>query len=197
MKHRNVAELLGITDDVMFQNVMKDPINCKNFLQAVLPEIKIKSVEVRTQERIGYDKKKKFSVLDVWARDDQNRLFDIEMQVSNQHDLAMRARYYMHALDEDSLHSGEKTIKLAPAYVIFIVPFDPKGYNYKDYSFAYFCKQNKEIELGDGSEIIFLYTKGKIGNIQTDLQDFYDLANGKSNSKRPFIRRIEDTMPRN
>lgn len=196
MNRKSVSELLGITDDVMFQNVMKDPINCQGFLQAVLPEIRIESVEVKTQERIGYDKKSKTAILDIWVKDDHGRLYDVEMQVANEHDLPMRARYYMHALDEDALHSGKKHIDLRPAYVIFIVPFDPKGHNYKDYRFTYLESRNKEIELGDKSEIIFLYTKGKIGDIQADLQDFFDLANGKSTSKRPFIEKIKESMER-
>ena len=39
-KKLNVAEVLGFTDDLMFQNVMKDPEICRMF---------IKDLTVRTQ----------------------------------------------------------------------------------------------------------------------------------------------------
>lgn len=78
--------------------------------------------------------------------------------------------------------------------MIFIVPFDPKGRDFKDYRFVYSDKRDKTIELGDRSEIIFLNTKGKIGNIQADLQDFYNLVNNEPTLNRSFIKHIEKSM---
>lgn len=48
-KKLNVAEVLGFTDDLMFQNVMKDPGICRMFLNEVLPHLDIKDLTVRTQ----------------------------------------------------------------------------------------------------------------------------------------------------
>lgn len=196
MKAKKMADLLGISDDQMFQNVMKEPSNCQQLLQAILPEIPIKSVTVRTQERIGRDRRHKTSILDVWVKDDQDRLYDVEMQVADQKDLPMRARFYMHVLDEEALFSGEGYAALRPAYVIFIIPFDPKNYSYRDYRFVYSDKRDKRIELGDRSEIIFLNTKGTIGKITPDLEDFYHLVNGQKTSTSPFMKDVKETMAR-
>ena len=40
-KKPDVAKLLGITDDLMFQNVMKDPVNCRMFLHEVFPDLEM------------------------------------------------------------------------------------------------------------------------------------------------------------
>lgn len=196
MDQENIAARLGITDDMMFQNVMKKPANCKGFLRAVLPELNIKSVKVKTQERIGREKAKgqKTSILDVWARDERGRLYDIEMQVADEKNLAKRARFYLHKLDEDALRCGEDYSQLRPAYVIFILPFDPEGRGYRDYRFRYYCQRDKSIELGDKSEIIFLNTRGHLGRINPDLQDFYDLVNGKETGEGALVTAIKKTM---
>lgn len=196
MKMKKMADLLGITDDQMFQNVMKEPANCQGLLQAILPEIPIKQVEVHTQERIGRDPRHKTSILDVWVKDDEDRLYDVEMQVADQKDLPLRARFYMHALDEEALFSGEGYKALRPAYVIFIIPFDPKNRHFRDYRFVYSDKRDKRIELGDRSEIILLNTKGRVGKITPDLQDFYNLVNGQKTSASPFMKNVKETMAR-
>lgn len=154
-KKPDVAKLLGITDDLMFQNVMKDPVNCRMFLHEVLPDLDIQGLTVRTQERIAFNKEEKFSVLDVLIKDSQGRRYDIEMQVAPQKDLDKRARYYMYKMMEDGfLHQGEEYGELTAVYVIFILPFDPKGKGLKRYTFTYSAREDTSVELNDESEII-------------------------------------------
>ena len=92
----------------MFQNVMKDPVNCRMFLYEVLPDLDIHDLTVRTQERIAFNKEEKFSVLDVLVKDSQGRHYDIEMQVAPQKDSDKRARYYMFKLMENFFSSGRR-----------------------------------------------------------------------------------------
>lgn len=194
-KKPDVAKLLGIIDDLMFQNVMKDPVNCRMFLHEVLPDLDIQGLTVRTQERIAFNKEEKFSVLDVLIKDSQGRRYDIEMQVAQQKDLDKRARYYMYKMMEDGfLHQGEEYGELTAVYVIFILPFDPKGKGLKRYTFTYSAREDTSVELNDESEIIYLNSKGKKGSVSQGLEDFYSLMEGKNTTNSEFIKRIKKTM---
>lgn len=194
-KKPDVAKLLGIIDDLMFQNVMKDPVNCRMFLHEVLPDLDIQGLTVRTQERIAFNKEEKFSVLDVLIKDSQGRRYDIEMQVAPQKDLDKRARYYMYKMMEDGfLHQGEEYGELTAVYVIFILPFDPKGKGLKRYTFTYSVREDTSVELNDESEIIYLNSKGKKGSVSQGLEDFYSLMEGKNTTNSEFIKRIKKTM---
>lgn len=194
-KKPDVAKLLGIIDDLMFQNVMKDPVNCRMFLHEVLPDLDIQGLTVRTQERIAFNKEEKFSVLDVLIKDSQGRRYDIEMQVAPQKDLDKRARYYMYKMMEDGfLHQGEEYGELTTVYVIFILPFDPKGKGLKRYTFTYSAREDTSVELNDESEIIYLNSKGKKGSVSQGLEDFYSLMEGKNTTNSEFIKRIKKTM---
>ncbi|WP_236629367.1 MULTISPECIES: Rpn family recombination-promoting nuclease/putative transposase [Lactobacillus] len=193
-KQINVKDLLGITDDIMFQNVMKDPVNCRNLLHEILPELDIQELEVHTQERISVNGKEKTAVLDVWVKDSQGKLYDLEMQVSDREGLDQRARFYMYKLMEDSLLKGMKYPKLPPAYVIFLLPFDPKGKGLKQYSFVYTCREIQSVALNDQSEIIYLNRRGTKGTVSEGLKGFLKLMNGEETSNSPFITRIKDTM---
>ena len=145
-KKPDVAKLLGITDDLMFQNVMKDPVNCRMFLHEVFPDLDIQGLTIRTQERIAFNKEEKFSVLDVLIKDSKGRRYDIEMQVAPQKDLDKRASYYMYKMMEDGfLHKGEGYGELTAVYVIFILPFDHKGKGLKPYTFTYSAREDKSV----------------------------------------------------
>ena len=194
-KKPDVAKLLGITDDLVFQNVMKDPVNCRMFLHEVLPDLDIQGLTVRTQERIAFNKEEKFSVLDVLIKDSQGRRYDIEMQVAPQKDVDKRARYYMYKMMEDGfLHQGEGYGELTAVYVIFVLPFDPKGKGLKRYTFTYSAREDKSVELNDESEIIYLNSKGEKGSVSQGLEDFYSLMEGKNTTNSEFIKRIKKTM---
>lgn len=194
-KKPDVAKLLGITDDLMFQNVMKDPVNCRMFLHEVFPDLDIQGLTVRTQERIAFNKEEKFSVLDVLIKDSKGRRYDIEMQVAPQKDLDKRARYYMYKMMEGGfLHQGEGYGELTAVYVIFVLPFDPKGKGLKRYTFTYSAREDKSVELNDESEIIYLNSKGKKGSVSQGLEDFYSLMEGKNTTNSEFIKRIKKTM---
>ena len=194
-KKPDVAKLLGITDDLMFQNVMKDPVNCRMFLHEVFPDLDIQGLTIRTQERIAFNKEEKFSVLDVLIKDSKGRRYDIEMQVAPQKDLDKRARYYMYKMMEDGfLHQGEGYGELTAVSVIFILPFDHKGKGLKRYTFTYSAREDKSVELNDESEIIYLNSKGKKGSVSQGLEDFYSLMEGKRTTNSKFIKRIKKTM---
>lgn len=191
-------ESTAITDDVMFQNVMKDPVTCQMLIQSILPKLKIERLEVHTQERVVDDRKHKSVIMDIWAKemgkDDPARQYDVEMQVADQHHMDLRARYYMSRLDTESLRAGKNYSELPPSYVIFLCPFDPMGTGLREYDFVYRCNQDFALALDTRTEIIYLNSVGDKGEVSTDLQNFFKLMNGETAPRTKFTNKIQFRM---
>ncbi len=194
-KELNVSEALGFTDDLMFQNVMRDPEICRMFLNEVLPHLDIQDITVRTQERIAFNQEEKVSILDVLITDSRGRRYNVEMQVAHKADMDKRARQYLFKMMEDGfLRRKQEYGELHAAYVIFILPFDPKGKGLKRYTFVYTAKEDPSVELNDDSAIIYLNTKGTKGEIRPELDDLYRMIEGKPTSNGKLVSRIKKSM---
>ena len=97
-------------------------------------------------------------------------------------------------MEDGFLHQGEEYGELTAVYVIFILPFDPKGKGLKRYTFTYSAREDTSVELNDESEIIYLNSKGKKGSVSQGLEDFYSLMEGKNTTNSEFIKRIKKTI---
>ena len=74
---------LTIKNNFMFAAVMSDEENCKGFLERAL-SMKIDHVEISTEKNIVYHPEYKWVRLDVYAKDENNTRYNIEMQVLKQ-----------------------------------------------------------------------------------------------------------------
>ena len=151
---------LTIKNSFMFAAVMLDEENCKGFLERAL-QIKIDRVEVSTEKNIVYHPEYKGVRLDVYAKDENNTRYNVEMQVSTQSSLGLRSRYYQSQMDMEMLLSGSEYEELPKSYVIFICDFDPFGERKYKYTFEMECKETTKAKLQDKRKIVFLSTKGK------------------------------------
>lgn len=77
----------------MFGAVMMDENNCKGLLERVL-EIPIERVEVSREKSIVYHPEYKGVRLDVYAKDECQSHYNVEMQVKRKEALGKRSRYY-------------------------------------------------------------------------------------------------------
>ncbi len=125
---------LTIKNNFMFAAVMSDEENCKGFLERVLP-IKIDHVEISTEKSIVYHPEYKGVRLDVYAKDENNTRYNVEMQVLKQPALGRRCRYYQSHMDMDILVKGCNYAELPDSYVIFLCDFDPFGAGKYRYTF--------------------------------------------------------------
>ena len=123
MSSRSKFQNLTIRDNFMFAAVMMKDDNCKKFLEMVLG-ISINKINVSKEKDISHNPDYKGIRLDVYANDENNTRYDIEMQVAKQ-ELGKRIRYYHSQMDMELLESGHKYKELPTAYVIFICDFDP------------------------------------------------------------------------
>ena len=160
MRRKHRLKELTIKDNFMFGAVMMDEENCKGLLERVL-EIPIERVEVSREKSIVYHPEYKGVRLDVYAKDEHQSHYNVEMQVERKAALGKRSRYYQNQMDMELLLSGEDYSEIPNTYVIFICDFDPFGEEKYRYVFEMQCKESKHTNLEDGRTILFLNTHGK------------------------------------
>ena len=184
---------LTIKDNFIFGKTMEvNPDLCRRLIEQIL-NLKIKSVSYPEREKtIDARIDSKGIRLDVYVEDDENRSFDLEIQLTDNDDLAKRMRYYHSLIDLDKLHKG-KSVKyksLGESYVIFICTFDVFGYGYQIYDFDIVCKRNSAIKLNDLTHRIFLCTEGDDEEISDEVKNFLDYVAGRG-IKSNFIQELD------
>lgn len=153
-------EELTITDDFMFGKVMRNPKHCKKLLEIIL-KVKIQKVEfLEDQQTIDPDYMARGIRIDVYVEDDTNTVYSVEMQARNTGELPARSRYYQSAVDMNLIEKGTDYRLLKKSYVIFICTFDLFNRGRAIYHFENLCREDPAIRLEDGTEKIFLNTKG-------------------------------------
>lgn len=150
---------LTIKDDFMFGVVMMEEENCRGMLELILP-FPIGTIEVRREESLKYHPEFKGVRLDVSARGEMGKRYNIEMQTVHKPALGKRARYYSSQMDMDLLGTGGDYTEITDTYVIFVCDFDPFNAKRYLYSFATLCKEEPGLSAEDGRYMIFLNTKG-------------------------------------
>ena len=97
------------------------------------------NIQVAFLFRMG---KSRCYIEDVYVEDDQNTVFNLEMQTSDNRNLPKRMRYYQGVIDLNILQKGQDYTKLKKSYVIFICTFDPFGEGRHIYTFCNTCQEN-------------------------------------------------------
>ena len=92
---------------------------------------------------------------DVFARDDEGKEYDIEIQRAKDGAEPRRARYNSALMDANALKSGTDVGKLRDTYVIFITETDVMNKGREVYSFDRVDK-DAGLKLGDGTHIIYV-----------------------------------------
>ena len=160
-RKRKKYEDLVITDDFMFGKVMRHPQRCGKLLEMILG-VKIREVVfLEDQESMNPDYAAKGIRMDVYLEDAGNAVYNVEMQTENTGELPERSRYYQAVIDINLIKRGEDYAAVKKSYVIFICTFDLFGAGRQIYHFENLCREDPAIRLDDGTEKIFLNTKGR------------------------------------
>ena len=189
-------EDLDITDDFIFSPVMRNKKLCRTLLEMIL-KVKIGKIKFLTSHNaIRVEPNAKGIIMDVYLKD-ENRVINVEMQTSNQGDLARRARYYQAAADIDTTPKGSEYEDLKENVVIFICTFDPIHRGKAIYSFSNYCiSYDEPIPLKDGTTKLFLNTATKqLRDLDQELQLFYDYVRG-SPAQTNFTKELDATISR-
>lgn len=134
MARRKTLQVLTMKDNFMFGAVMSVEENCAGFLELVLG-IEIEQIVISKEKSIVYHPEYKGVRLDIYARDENNTHYDVEMQVKSGDALGKRARYYRSQMDMECLASGVEHEMLPKTFVIFVCDFDPFGKERYVYTF--------------------------------------------------------------
>ena len=97
----------------------------------------------------------------MYAKDENQTRYNVEMQVQKKPALGKRSRYYQSQMDMEMLLAGEDYAELPNTYVIFICDFDPIGEGKYRYTLRIKCEESAEAEFEDGRTVVFLNTHGK------------------------------------
>ena len=163
---------MRLFDDTFFTAVFKSNNKCVQLmLRVILGRNDIIVDRVTTQESMA-NLHGRFVRLDVFAHDKAGRLYDIEIQRSNDGASVKRARYNRAMMDANVSYPGEKFENLPETYVIFITENDYMKRGKPMYEVVSYIKETGEV-FDDGTHIIYVNGKYKgndpIGFLINDL----------------------------
>lgn len=191
----NMIEKLNLEDDFLFAKVMGDREICRKVLEKIL-NIPIKEIIFSSNQRtIDLLLESKGIRLDIYVNDDKGTIYNCEMQRGRRKELPKRSRYYQGAIDLDLISTGEPYEKLKNSFVIFICTFDPFNEGRHLYTFVNRCKENPILTLNDGTTKVFLNTRGKIEDVDSEMKEFLTYIENStdefaSKAKNPLIKEL-------
>ena len=194
---------LNLTNRFLFDEVVDDPQTHQDILAIILGD------DVPPLKQNSTEKEHRISPLahsvrmDVFAIDEQDTVYNTEMQAKERDDLQKRSRYYQSLMDTSLLEPGAADYnQLNDSYIIMILTFDLFGDGNYKYTFLPQCQESPNTILQDGATRIFLNTKGyNKENVSQELIDFLHYIENSTeetaaaiNSKR--IQRIHERVCR-
>lgn len=184
---------LTITDDFMFGAVMSDPGNLKPLLECILG-VKISYIDYpERQKTIDVNYGYKGVRLDVYCEDNEKTVYSVEIQTTDQKNLAKRIRYYHDMINVNILDKGSNYRYLKKSYVIFICTFDNFDKGRYMYTFRSQCQEDRSVFLGDETTSIILNINGSIGEINEELKNVLGYMAGHDPSGG-YAERLENAV---
>ena len=124
------------------------PDLCRRLLEIIL-NIEIAKIQYPEREKTIESRSDGKGIrLDVYVEDaNEERWFDVEMQVADSANLAKRMRYYQGLIDLDKLKRGQHYGELGKSFIIFICPFDYFKQGRHVYTFRERCDQDTAFVL--------------------------------------------------
>lgn len=153
---------LNLLDRFLFSEAMEDSENMKTILDIILGQDIVLKYLPQTEKEARTSPLNRFIKLDVCAWDQEENVYDTEVQKENTNNLPHRSRLYQGIIDSKLLPPGTVDFNdLNNVFVILIMPFDLFGYDRYCYTFHMECEEVPGLHLSDGATRIFLNTRGK------------------------------------
>ena len=173
---------IPLENDAMFSTVMQYEDACRGLIETIFEGRRVRRLQYKdmppaSQKNIIFDPANKSIRLDVFF-EDGDTVYDIEMQKVDTGNLPLRARMYSSMMDANMLDKGLEYEALRRSYVIFVCMFDLFEKGRTKYTFKSICEEDRDLPLGDGRCIMFLNTKGSIGELGKDMDAFFEYLNG-------------------
>lgn len=160
------------SNHIIFAMVMDDPDLCKELIQRIFPDRKVKKIIIKehpaaivkqpsviTEATLLTGPDTKSIRLDVLF-EDGTAWWDVEMQTVLEEELPKRGRYYASVTDTKILGIGDEYKNLKPSFIIFLCRFDYYKKGEPIYSFQRY-DPDLGLPFGDESYIIMLAIASK------------------------------------
>lgn len=195
-RYKEYSELT-FTDDFMFCKIMSTNLDlCREVLELIL-DIKIARLELaESQKTVDITALSKSIRLDVYVEDDENTVYDVEMQTTLATDMAKRIRYYQGMIDLNLIEKGSPYSELKKTYIIFICldnPFKDSGKNLPVYTFENVCLQDNSIKLDDDAYKVIINAAGDRRELSDNMCAFLDYLQGR-NAESELTKAIEKSV---
>ncbi len=164
-----------LDDEFMTKCFEKSPAAVELVLHLILGDSSLKVLDIHTQHHMKNLQGRSIT-LDIFAKDKNNKKYNIEIQRAKEGAGMKRARYHSSLLDANSLKAGEQFDSLPETYVIFLTEHDIFGKNLPLYHVDRYIADTGE-EFSDGAHIIYV--------------------NGACKNETPLGRLMQDFAARN
>ena len=183
-----------IQDNFIFSKTLEmNPKICRRLIELIL-NIRVKQIKYFEREKVIESRTDSKGIrLDVYVEDNQNRSFDLEMQIADSDNIAKRTRYYQGLIDGDKLKRGQHYSELGDSYIIFICPFDRFKQGRHIYTFRERCDQDNTLLLNDGAVKIFLSTKGTADDVSDTVKNFLNYVDSGIVSGT-FVKELDEAV---
>lgn len=161
-----------LIDDTFMSKVFEDIPCAEYLLQTILENPNLRVKEVRTQNEIKNLQGRSVR-LDIKVVDENNHLYDVEVQRADEGAGAKRARHNSSMMDANVLNTGTKPEALPTTYVIFITESDVLKKNLPLYHIDRVIRETGEY-FQDDQHIIYVNGSYRGGGPISDLmEDFF------------------------
>lgn len=185
---------LQFSDDFMFCKVLSNNLPlCADVISLILG-IKIREVRLAESQKVIEIKADGRGIrLDVYVEDDENTVFDLEMQTTVQKDLPKRSRYYQGMIDMNLIQRGAHFGALKKSCVIFICTYDFFNKGIPVYTFENVCTERPDLRLGDDTKKIFVNAESQDPGMSDEMKQFISfIATGGGHSR--LVERLREEV---
>ena len=154
---------LTLFDKFLFDETMDIPEAHEAVLQIIFGDDNLKLLTpAQTEKEIRTAPWLRSIRLDVYAIDQEKRIYNTEAQKAEKKDLVKRSRFYQSLIDSSLLEPGAINFnQMNDTCIIMITPFDLFGEGRYQYTFRSRCDENPILSMEDGAIRIFLNSHGK------------------------------------
>lgn len=150
---------LRLLDDDFMNKVFEDKACAEFLLQIILQRSDLKVVQVHVQHEVK-NLQGRSARLDILAVDQENRVYNIEIQRDDRGTSVKRARYNSSLLDANITEPGGQYENLNETYVIFITEHDVLKGGRPIYRIERTVQETSE-SFGDGTHILYVNAQMK------------------------------------
>lgn len=170
--YRDKIDRFCLMDDTFMSKVFEDK-ECAELLVRIILEKKVNITEIKTQYAVN-NLQGRSARLDIWAVDDNGKLYNIEVQNDDENATSKRARYNSSLIDANILRKSTNWDKLPETYVVFITRHDVIGDNKPIYHIERCIKESGYKTFGDDNYIVYVNSsiqdETELGRL---MHDFY------------------------